>query len=182
MRLQKLFVVFLGLSTVTGIGPVAIATPVPTVAIKQTTRSGSEKIREAELKTMAADIESAIKNKNAAGILKYYAPFATSKLTVKVGSSTETFELDGLKEHTAYLEGAFKGIKDIEVLSNAMDVAILASDEMALIRRERTVNVTANDGKRYIIESSAVARVAPVDGKLKIVSLEETAEVSRRPN
>jgi hypothetical protein len=131
---------------------------------------------------MIAGIESSLKNKNAAGVLKYYAPFVTSELTVKTGSSSETFELNGLKEHSAFLEGAFRGIKEVEVLSNAVDIEILASDEMAVIRRERLVNVTATDGKRYIIDSEAVTRVAPVNGELKIISIDETAEISRRPN
>jgi hypothetical protein len=60
-------------------------------------------------------------------------------------------------------------------------VDILANNEMAIITRERVINITNTEGDNYIVASEAVAKVAPIDGKLRIFSILESAEVGRRP-
>jgi hypothetical protein len=102
-------------------------------------------------------------------------------LTIKTDASTEIFELNGITEHKIFLEESYKNIKSIEVLSENWDVDILANNEMAIITRERVVNITNTEGDNYIVASAAVAKVAPIDGKLRIFSIQETAEVGRRP-
>jgi len=105
--------------------------------------------------------ETAIKDKNIALILKHYAPFISSQLTIKTDASTEIFELDGITEHKIFLEESYKNIKSIEVLSENWDVDILANNEMAIVTRERVVNITNTEGDNYIVASEAVAKVAP---------------------
>jgi hypothetical protein len=182
MRCQKLFVLLLSFSVVTPIAIPRIAIASPAIDHAQMPRSSSAKISEAEIKAMLNALQVAGKNQNVGDILNYYAPFVSSKLTIKNGSSSETIELDGLKEHRAFLENAYKGIKAIEILSESADVDILASDEMAIIRRERTVAITATDGKRYLLDATSIARVAPVDGRLKVITVEETANIGQMTN
>jgi hypothetical protein len=183
MRSPQLFALFLGLSILSGISTTAVTANPLIAELKQTSSSTSgQKISDADIQTMIKSIKTAIKDKNAAAIVSYYAPFIVSELTIKTDSSTEVFELDGLTENKRFLEESFKGVKSAETLSENWDVEVLATDEMAIIRRERVVNITATDGKRYIVESEAVAKVAPIDGKLKIISIQETAEVGIRPN
>jgi hypothetical protein len=182
MRFQKLLVLLLGFSVVTAIAPVRIAIASPAIECAQTPRSSSAKISEAEIKAMLNALQMAGKNQNIGDILNYYAPFVSSKLTIKSGSSSETIELDGLQEHSAFLENAYKGIKAIEILSESADVDILASDEMAIIRRERTVAITATNGKRYLLDATSIAKVAPVDGRLKVINVEETAHIGQMTN
>jgi hypothetical protein len=183
MRSPQLFALFLGLSILSGVSFTPV-TANPLIAdLKQTSdRQMGQKINETDIQTMIKGIQTAIKDKNTAAIINYYAPFISSQLTIKTDASTEIFELDGLTEHKRFLEESFKDIKSMEVLSENWDIEILATDEMAIIQRQRVVNITATNGKRYIIESEAVAKVAPIDGKLKIISIQETAEVGLRPN
>ena len=183
MRYPQLFGLFIGLSILSGVSFTPV-TANPLIAdLKQTSdRQMGQKISEADIQAMIKSIQTAIKDKNTVAIINYYAPFISSQLTIKTDSSTEIFELDGLTENKRFLEESFKGVKSAETLSENWDVEILATDEMAIIRRERMVNITATDGKRYIVESEAVAKVAPIDGKLKIISIQETAEVGLRPN
>jgi hypothetical protein len=183
MRSPQLVSLFIGLSIFSGISP-AFVTANPLIAeVKQTSdRLAAAKISEADMQAMIKDIKTAIKDKNIPLILKHYAPFISSELTIKTDASTEILELDGLTEHKRFLEASYQDVKSMEVLSENWDVDILATDEMAIIRRNRVVNIIGTNGKRYIVESEAVAKVAPIDGKLKIFSIQETAEVGQRPN
>jgi hypothetical protein len=168
MRSPQLIVLLLGLSLLPGISPAFVHANPSIVPVKQSSnRDGGQTIKEAEIKAMIQDIETAIKDKNIALILKHYAPFI--------------FELNGITEHKIFLEESYKNIKSIEVLSENWDVDILANNEMAIITRERVVNITNTEGDNYIVASEAVAKVAPIDGKLRIFSIQETAEVGRRP-
>ncbi|MFM8298994.1 MAG: hypothetical protein ACKN9A_11500 [Microcystis aeruginosa] len=183
MRSPQLIVLLLGLSFLPSISPSFVHANPSIVQVKQSSnRNGGQKISEAEIKAMIQDIETAIKDKNIPLILKHYAPFISSQLTIKTDASTEIFELDGITEHKIFLEESYKNIKSIEVLSENWDVDILANNEMAIITRERVVNITNTEGDNYIVASEAVAKVAPIDGKLRIFSIQETAEVGRRPN
>jgi hypothetical protein len=79
------------------------------VEVKRTgDRASSGNISEDKIRSMIAEIQGAIKTQNAAKILNYYAPFISSELTIKTGNRSETFELEGLKEHTEFLEQTFQ--------------------------------------------------------------------------
>jgi DNA polymerase III delta prime subunit len=182
MRPPTLLVLSVALSVLYGISPERTVAGESAPALVSDVAPSLPKISEAEIRSLIADIQAAVKNRDTREIVKYYAPFIVSRLTIESGDRSETFQLDGLKENEEYLENTWKKIRAIEVLADNWDVDILATDEMGLIRRERTVVVTDTEGKRYIVRSEAVARVAHVDGGLKIISIDETARASRRPD
>jgi hypothetical protein len=182
MRSPQLLALLIGLSILPCISPAFVSANPQIAEVKQSSdRNQGQKISEAEIKAMIEDIKTAIKDKNISLILKHYAPFISSQLTIKTDASTEIFQLDGITENKTFLEESYKNIKSIEVLSENWDIDILANDEMAIISRERVVNITDTEGNKYIVESEAVAKVAPIDGKLRIFSIQEIAEVGRRP-
>jgi hypothetical protein len=183
MRSPQLLALLIGLSILPGISPAFVRANPQIAEVKQSSdRTQGQKISEAEIQGMIKDIQTAIKDKNISLILKHYAPFISSQLTIKTDASTEIFELNGITENKTFLEESYKNIRSVEVLSENWDVDILANDEMAIISRERVVNIISTEGNKYIVRSEAMAKVAPIDGKLRIFSIQETAEVGRRPN
>jgi hypothetical protein len=111
MRSPQLIVLLLGLSLLPSISPAFVHANPSIVPVKQSSSSDwGQKISEAEIKAMIEDIKTAIKDKNIALILKHYAPFISSQLTIKTNASTEIFELDGITEHKRFLEESYKNM------------------------------------------------------------------------
>ncbi|MBR8827478.1 MAG: hypothetical protein DSM107014_06150 [Gomphosphaeria aponina SAG 52.96 = DSM 107014] len=138
-------------------------------------------ITEAAVQELIDGIKLAGANKNVDEIIQYFAPFINSRVTIKTDAVTETIELNGIEEHRAYMENAYQTIQSSEALFDDFQINILSGGEMAKVYRTRRVNITTTEGKRLLVVSDSESRLALIDGKLQIVSIEETAEVDLRP-
>jgi hypothetical protein len=143
--------------------------------------SQSKKISEEQVKQLIENITKAGKKKDVEEISKYLAPFIYSEITVKTESASETIELNGIGEHQQYLKSEYQQVKETEELSESWQIDISADEQMAFVKRTRLVGVTTSDGRKLLISSDAKARLAIVEGELKVISMEEVAEVDLRP-
>jgi hypothetical protein len=60
-------------------------------------------------------------------------------------------------------------------------ISLSGDEKTALVRRTRQINVTLKDGKRILVMSTSLSRLAIVDGQLKIISIQESADIDVRP-
>ena len=138
-------------------------------------------IKEEQVEELIKKADQAIQARNIEQILSYFAPFAYSEVTLDTDERAETLKINGLEEHRQYFQDSFAEIKDSEVLFDDYQIKLTGDGSSAYIYRNRLVNYTLNDGDKIIISSKTTARLAPLAGELKIISLEQNSEIDLRP-
>jgi hypothetical protein len=176
--LKRLSLIFLSVFAVNGF----VLELVPVVAqnqqsLPESAENNSRKITKEAVQALVDGIKKAGEQRNVDEIVRYFAPFIYSQFTVKEGSVSQTFELNGREEHRLYLESRLKNVRESETVDEQVQIRLSPDEEMAFVHRTRTVSVTANDGQQMLVTSEAEVRLAMVEGKLQILSIEEIADV-----
>ncbi len=142
----------------------------------------SEEITEEEVREFLAILNQATKDQDVEKVLEYLVPFSYSKITLTSGSDLRSFELNTLADHRLYLEEQVKAIQSSEDTDNYVQIKISADGKVAFFNQKETSTITLTDGRRMLVVSEGKGRIARVDGKLRLISWEQTADVDLRPS
>jgi hypothetical protein len=141
----------------------------------------AETISEAALEKMVEEVKAAVKSRNLEALLSHFAPFIYSSFTVNAGISAETVRLTGIDEHKGFLETTWRDVSSVEEIDDYVQIRLSGDEKSAILKRSRLVNLTFKDGRKLLVQSDSTSRVAMVGGELKIISIEEIADVDVRP-
>jgi hypothetical protein len=141
----------------------------------------AETISEAALEKMVEEVKAAVKSRNLEALLNHFAPFIYSSFTVDTGISAETVRLTGIDEHKGFLETTWRDVSSVEEIDDYVQIRLSGDEKSAILKRSRLVNLTLKDGRKLLVQSDSTSRVAMVGGELKIISIEEIADVDVRP-
>ena len=94
---------------------------------------------------------------------------------------SEIIRLSGIDEHRAFFQETWQDVKSSEDVDDDFQISLSGDEKTALVRRTRQVNVTLKDGTRILVMSTSLSRLAIVDGQLKIISIQESADIDVRP-
>lgn len=147
----------------------------------QSNQSNSPKISEDKVREILNIIDKANEDRNIDEIIKYLAPFVYAEITVKTDDRSFTIKLNGIEEHRRYLEEQLKQVKSSETLKKYYQIRLSPDEQIAFVNTTKLSSITTTDGKRMLVDSDGEARLAFVDGKLQIISWNQTSEVDRRP-
>ncbi len=150
--------------------------------ISQLSQQKSVKISEQAVQELLDKIILATQERKIDDITKYFAPFIYSEITIKTDNLSETINLNGLEENRQFIDQRLQQIQSSESLFEDSQIRISEDETMAFIERDRLVNITNKEGKKFLISSEAEARLAIIEGELRIIAIDETAQVVPRPD
>jgi hypothetical protein len=79
------------------------------------------------------------------------------------------------------LETTWRDVSSVEEIDDYVQIRLSGDEKSAILKRSRLVNLTLKDGRKLLVQSDSTSRVAMVGGELKIISIEEIADVDVRP-
>ncbi len=139
-------------------------------------------ILEKQVEELIKNVDKAVENKDITTLLKFFAPFVVSEMTFNKDNYSYTIKLNGMEEHRIYFEESFKELKNREILFDDYQISIEANGAIAYITSNRVANYTTKDDQKIISSAKAKIRLAMVAGELKIIEIEQNADISLRPN
>ena len=138
-------------------------------------------ITEEAVKKLIEQVKAIGKSRDVEALLKYFTPFTYSEFTVNTDAVSEIIRLSGIDEHRAFFQETWQDVKSSEDVDDDFQISLSSDEKTALVRRTRQINVTLKDGTRILVMSKSLSRLAIVDGQLKIIFIQESADIDVRP-
>lgn len=132
--------------------------------------TANNKITEAAIMKILADLRTAREKEDINGMLKYIAPFAYTEVTVQTDSGRLTVNVQGLDEHRDLLSKAAQFRNASTTLDESAKVDVSADGTYAIATLSSTDQITTSNGATVMTASNDILRFGMVNNQPMIVS------------
>jgi hypothetical protein len=144
---------------------------------------GSQKISEADIRAIMEDMKMQTERKSADGVVKAMTPFVYSDGYLKSpgGMGVEQYRIKGIETHRANTFESFASVKNLKYLYYKVDVNVSPDGKTAYAIDKSLVDLQLLGGQRFLLSSAGITKFALVNGEIKIIYNDGTAEIDSAP-